>query len=230
MRIPENHIVTSPFMGNYFCLIDKYDMAFIAIAKNGMTFLKNIAIKARGKQLPENEDLTHKMVGFTPEAGYLIPVQKMCSWEKQNKNVMEFAVWRDPVERLISTYKFFCLEKEFRNYWHYLDLYHDSSFERFMEFVVFELKKSHPLYQDEHIRRQVDYYRLEDVDYIVPIEELNHFLQANQVCLLEEKSNTTSVAFDLPDKKWIDEIRKLYKADYNLMTLGKRKGKLVKIN
>lgn len=29
MRIPENHIVTSPFMGNYFCLIDKYDMAFI---------------------------------------------------------------------------------------------------------------------------------------------------------------------------------------------------------
>lgn len=89
--------------------------------------------------------------------------------------MIKFAVWRDPVERLVSCYKFFCLEKENRYYFRYLDLYGDNSFDRFMEFVRFELGKTNPLYQDEHIRRQSDYYSPEDVDYIVPIKFLNRF-------------------------------------------------------
>ena len=85
-----------------------------------------------------------------------------------------------------------------------------------MEFVRFELGKSNPVYQDEHIRRQSDYYRPEDVDYIVPIHKLNQFLEEHGVPVLKKSANETSVKFQLTDWNYIEEIRELYKADYEM--------------
>lgn len=216
MKVLPQQVVASPFMGNYFCLIDHPSMAFVAIAKNGMTFLKNVAINAREGIVPKDEDSTHRIIGRSPESGYLVPISKIASLEKKTDKPLTFAVWRDPVDRLISCYKFFCLEREYRYYWAYLDLYHDNSFERFMEFVEFELKKSHPLYQDEHIRRQADYYKPADVDYIVPMEKLNIFLKEQGVVLTEKKSNSTSVPFQFPDETWREKIKDLYRRDYEI--------------
>ena len=39
MKIPSDMCIRSPFFGNYFCLMEKYNMAFVAIAKNAMTHL-----------------------------------------------------------------------------------------------------------------------------------------------------------------------------------------------
>ena len=44
------------------------------------------------------------------------------------------------------------------------NLYQDHSFERFLSFVEFELGKKNPLWQDEHIRRQSDFYTSAEVD------------------------------------------------------------------
>lgn len=101
--------------------------------------------------------------------------------------LLKFAVWRDPIERLVSNYKYFCLEGVYRRYFELVGLYKDTSFERFMEFVRFELGKSDPLFQDEHIRKQSDYYNKEDVDYIVPLNKLNLFLGEHGIPLVKKK-------------------------------------------
>ena len=131
---------------------------------------------------------------------------------------MKIAVLRDPVERLVSCYKNFCLEyhHQQRRYFEYLDLCREPSFDRFMEFVRFEMGKSDPLYQDEHIRRQSDYYSCEDVDYIVPIEKLDTFLQVYKIPQVGDIRNSTHAKFALINTDYIEEIKDLYRLDYQI--------------
>lgn len=211
-----NVCCSSLFFGNYFCYIEKHDMAFVTISKNGVTFLKNVAIFDKYGYIPETEDETHAIVGNSPELGFLYTFEQIKQYEQENGALLKFAVWRDPVERLVSCYKYFILEKEYRNYFCYLGLYEDNSFDRFMEFVEFELKKTNPLFQDEHFRRQSDCYRPEDVDYIVPIRKLNQFLAEHGVELQEDKANETKVHFEFPCEKWEKRIKELYAADYEI--------------
>lgn len=216
MRIGDSKIA-SPFVGNYFCYIEKHDMAFVVISKNGVTFLKNVAIFEKCGYIPKNEDESHYIIGNSPESGYLFTMDQVRQYEKENEPLLKFAVWRDPVERLVSCYKFFLLEREYRNYFNYLNLYEDDSFDRFMEFTEFELKKRNPLFQDEHIRRQSDYYSICDVDYVVHIKKLNQFLAEHGVTLREEKANETKVHFDFPREKWEKKIKELYASDYEII-------------
>lgn len=205
----------TPFLANYFCLIEKYNLAFVIIAKNASSHLRNILAYSLYDFYP-NQNGAHSLVGYDEASPYLCPVSKMQENEEEFGKIRKFAVWRDPVERLVSCYKHFCLEKANRFYFQYLDLYNDNSFDRFMEFVRFELSKSNPVYQDEHIRRQSDYYRPEDVDYIVPIYKLNQFLEEHGVPVLKKSANETSVKFQLTDLNHINEIKELYKADYEI--------------
>lgn len=215
MKIPLDVSVRSPFLNNYFCLIDNYDMAFVTIAKNGSSHLKNVLMHSLYGFYPAQVG-AHNLVGYDDTSLYLCPVSKMKEKEKEQGKMIKFAVWRDPVERLVSCYKHFCLERADHSYFRFLALYEDDSFDRFMEFVRFELGKKNPLYQDEHIRRQSDYYRPEDVDYIVPIYKLNQFLEEHGVLVLKKSANETSVKFQLTDRNHIEEIKELYKTDYEI--------------
>lgn len=206
----------SPFFQNHFCLIEKYKTAFVCISKNASTYLKNIAIYAKegDKDLSENE--IHTRVGYSPQNGYLIPISKMSDYEEKYGKLLKFVVWRDPVERLISNYKWFLQEGNWRGYFHWLNLYEDNSFERFLEFVEFELGKSNPMMQDEHIRKQTDYYNALDVDCIVRISELNHFLIQNGIPTLETQNNQTRRSKVKVTPEQINRIKELYKDDYSL--------------
>lgn len=204
----------SPFMGNYFCEIANCNAAFVVISKNAVTYLKNIAIYAKTGVVTTSKDEIHEKIGYTPENGYLHPIES--NRKNWRQDIVKFAVWRDPVERLVSCYKHFCLEGYQRCYYTYLDLRREPSFDRFMEFVRFELGKNNPLYQDEHIRRQSDYYSREDVDYIVPIGKLDIFLQACQIPLIGDIKNSTHTEFTLIDTEYIEEIKELYKSDYQI--------------
>lgn len=213
--LPSDMHVRSPFLANYFCLMENYRMAFVVIAKNASSHLRNVFVSSLYGFYP-NQAGAHSLVGHNDESPYLCPVSKMQEEEKKFGKMIKFAIWRDPVERLVSCYKHFCLEKTDRFYFHYLALFEDNSFDRFMEFVRFELGKKNPLSQDEHIRRQSDYYRPEDVDYIVPIHKLNQFLEEHGVHVLKKSANETSVKFQLTDRNYIEEIKELYKADYEI--------------
>ena len=143
---------STPYLGNFFCEIDNYNLAFVAISKNAITYLQSIAIYAKTGYIMHSEDRTHDWFGGCPQSGFLSPYDTYK--QTRGKEVIKFAVWRDPVERLVSCYKYFCLEKWYRHYFHFLDLYREPTFDHFMMFVRFELDKKCIILQDEHIRRQ----------------------------------------------------------------------------
>ena len=254
-----DYIVPSPFHGRVFCHIKKHNMAFVVVAKNCSSFLKNLAIHSGNKpsfrkisKIAVGNYLYYKSVGLgsllslsdtardivdsmsklrnkqelprdiiyslisSEKSDYFIPLSDMQSYEDKNGKVMKFAVWRDPVERFISSYKYFCLERNFFNYYRSIGLYDDNSLENFLKYVEFELTKSNPLFIDVHVRRKVDYYSVADVDYIVPANKLNKFLMENGVELNSNKFNETSVNFELPSKEVEDRIKGLYQNDYKI--------------
>lgn len=215
----------SSFFQNFFCLLEGHQAAFVCISKNASTYLKNIAIYVKEGDMRLSENKIHTRVGFTPQNGYLIPVSAMPQFEKKNGKILKFAVWRDPVERLISNYKWFLMEKNWRVYFNWLDLYEDNSFGRFLEFVEFELGKSNPKAQDEHIRKQVDYYNPTDVDYIIHINRLDEFLIQNEIPILEIKQNQTCKNKVEITNEQINKIKELYKDDYLLLNHEKSIGK-----
>lgn len=215
MKIPLNVPCRSPFLDNYFCLIEEHNMAFVSIAKNAVTHLKNIVVSSKYGFYPEGEEV-HSFIGYNDMSPYLCPVTKMKERESESGKLIKFAVWRDPVERLVSCYKHFCLERTSHYYYSLLGVYENNSFDYFMSVVRLELSKKDPLYQDEHIRRQSDYYSLEDVDYIVPIHKLNQFLEEHGVPVLRKSANETSVKFELTDPDYIAEIQSLYRSDYEI--------------
>jgi hypothetical protein len=220
MKLEKNKSIPSAFFGNYFCIIPNTNLAFVVISKNACSFLKKVAIYNAEGKWPIYSDIVqvHHQIGFDSlKSQYLMTFDEIKALEKaEDMEIIKFAVWRNPIDRIISTYKLFCMEKEFRPYFQELALYTDNSFERFMEFVCFELKKSDPLYMDEHIRSQVGYYSTSDVDEIVHVKDLNAFLKENGVPFIEEKSNKTHSEFKIESQTLIDEIKTLYKEDYDI--------------
>lgn len=208
-------MLPSLFMSNFFCLVPNTSLAFVAISKNAVTFLKKVAIYNATNKWTD-EYTAHAIVGYHEDSPYLIPVKEMENYEMKHGRLIKFAVWRSPMERLISTYKYFCLEHEYRQYFHFMGLYDDNSFERFMEFLQFEWDKKDYNNQDEHIRRQVDYYSSKDVDYIVPIERVFDFLKENEVLYIKEKSNKTTTHFIIKNEDYKERINSYYKKDWGI--------------
>lgn len=140
----------------------------------------------------------------------------MSKYEEENGALTKFAVWRDPVDRIVSTYSLFCIEREYRPYFYFLGLLNNASFDEFMNFLEYEWSKKSPLWQDEHIRRQVDYYSNSDVDYIVNISRLDNFLKEMNVPFVKERSNSTNTNFKITNQNYIDRISHYYKDDYEI--------------
>ena len=220
MKITTNMLSRPCFFRNFFCIIKERQAAFVCISKNACTSLKAIAIYHKtGLRLSKEWDI-HQTIGFTPDNGYLVPVGEMPAYEKSYGTLLKFAVWRDPVERLVSAYKWFILAGEYRVYFKWVNLYQDFSFDRFIDFAAFELGKSDPENQDEHIRRQSDYYRAEEVDRIVPLEKLDIFLLHNRLPVLQQQNETANIRFVASDQQK-ERIHCLYEQDYDFMESNK---------
>ena len=46
---------STPYLGNFFCEIDNYNLAFVAISKNAITYLQSIAIYAKTGYIMHSE-------------------------------------------------------------------------------------------------------------------------------------------------------------------------------
>lgn len=207
------NLLENKFFGNYFCILKERHSAFVCISKNGCTSLKRISLYNMNGNLLSDEQQIHDAIGYSSYSKFLVPVEMMPDYENRNGKLLKFAVWRDPVERLVSTYKWFILEKNFNPYFQWLDFYNGCSFERFLSFVDFELSKVNPYNQDEHIRKQSNYYKSNDVDVIVPIDKLDVFLSQINLPVFGALNNSISNMFAVP-KEQIDMIHKLYEQDY----------------
>lgn len=220
MKIEPQDQLPSPFFGNFICLIPNTNFSFVSVSKNASSFLKKVAVYNKtGDWIsnPNDEMEQHNIIGYSSDKSeYLFPIESNLKGY-DNLSIKKFAVWRDPVERMISTYELFCREREFRTYFWYLGLYENCSFEQFYKFVQFEYTKfANPLYVDEHIRRQADYYKSEDVDEVVDIKDLEKYLNLNDIPYISEKSNKTKGVFELKDEGIISEIKQIYACDYDI--------------
>ena len=204
-------------MGNFFCLIPNTKLAFVAISKNAVTFLKKVAIFNDTQQWVESEDDAHNIIGFSEQSKYLVPVTGIREYENKNGKLIKIAVWRDPIKRIESIYKHFFIEREYRQYFHYMGLYYENDFSRFMEFLEFEWEKKYSDAQDEHVRRQSDYYSISDVDHIIPIEKVNDFLLKYNISFIPEKSNETKSSFKIENQKYLEKIKKYYEVDWGIV-------------
>lgn len=216
----ETHKARAFFFPNYYCILKERHSAFVCISKNGCTFLKSISIYNKTGLLLEEEKQIHDYIGYSPSEGFLIPIESMPAYERENGTLLKFAVWRNPVDRLISTYKWFLLDKNWNSYFQRLGLYEDNDFDRFLEFTKFEVGKSERENQDEHIRKQCDYYVPENIDMIVPIEKLDIFLAYNQLPVLKKQNQSGKHCFSITNEH-TETIRFLYMDDYKFIENNK---------
>ncbi|GAA3563795.1 sulfotransferase family 2 domain-containing protein [Snuella lapsa] len=225
MRLKKDEKIESPFFGNYYCLIPNTDFAFIVISKNACTFLKKVAIYNKEHLwVPDIPNVweAHRIIGCNPEqSDYLFTIEQLKELEsEQNRKIHKFAVWRDPIDRIVSTYKLFVLEREYRWYFSILNFYEDDSFDRFMEFVEFELRKSDPLHIDEHIRKQVEYYNCQEIDDVIHLKDLYDYLESKKIPFIKEASNKTDVNFNISKVEHVNRIKALYEKDYGIKITG----------
>lgn len=204
------------FSSNCFCLIPNTDLAFVVIAKNACTFLKKVTLFQESQQWPDNNANTHAAIGYQNSSPYLVRVEDMPDYEAEFGRRTKFVVWRDPIARIVSTYKLFCLQQNSRNYFYFLGINRPIDFDRFLEFLRFELTKPLALDQDEHVRRQVDYYHPSMVDHIVSLPHLHEFLRARGVPFVAEQSNQSRVSFELTNPDHEAELREWYAEDFEI--------------
>lgn len=179
------------------------------IAKCAMSELKAIALHEKtGKWFQEGE-IEHT-------------IMRNGMYRNSSDGIITFAVWRDPFDRLVSFYynkvvnpNTFEKYKK-RNGWGKSDI----GFDELMEFVRKHLQKPIQLNADEHVRRQSDYYKIDDVDFIVKIEDLTDFLKSYGV-EVPEKNINASVKGDDNFEGYRKEIEDLYKADYDILKSDK---------
>ena len=98
-------------IGSYFCLIPGTELAFVMVSKNAVTFLKRIALQDGEGDWPTGFRETHDRIGDTDSSPYLVRVADTPVYEARHGVRRKFAVWRDPVARLESTFSLFVLQR-----------------------------------------------------------------------------------------------------------------------
>lgn len=151
-------------MGNYYLLNPAGGWAAVCISKNGCTSLKARTLMDHG--IPANDFKTiHNRIGYAASSPFLRDVR-----DGIPEDLKTFAVWRDPVERFKSVFKNFALGESIGRQPASLPPVVDS----WLDWLEDEMQKP-ILNQDEHIRRQCDYYCPEDVDAIIPLGSLTEW-------------------------------------------------------
>ena len=208
--------MASPFFGNYYCLIPGTSLAFVAISKNAVTYLKKVALFQTTREWVTSDRQAHHLIGYDVTSPYLVPVDRMDAYEAQHGARRRFAVWRDPVRRIESTYALFCLQGEPRTYFHLLALDDRPTFERFLQVARWEWGKPDPLDQDEHLRRQVDYVDPAALHDVVALPRLNDYLAGHGLSAPALRANQSTAAFRVEDPAHVAEIKERYAADYSI--------------
>lgn len=191
-------------MGNFYLLHRSAGWAAVCISKNACTSLKKAVLEAEGDRR-DGVDAIHHRIGYSSRSPYLHPVR-----EGKPPGFFTFAVWRDPVDRFRSTLR----QMEAGGYRGCREGL-PSDAEGWIRFAERELSKP-VLQQDEHLRRQSDYYTADQVDAIIAIEDLNCWFESRGWGTLGlcNRRAPCDLGFTAAEA---DRIRRLYSADYDLI-------------
>lgn len=186
------------YFNNFYCHI-KDNLYFVVISKCACTSIKKYILDLNNIKYFDFDSI-HELIGFEENKFITLVEHK----DKLPSNSIKFAIYRDPVERAISAYKH--LKKSKRGY----------VLNNFNDYI--NLCKEHlnnePLLCDEHIRRQVDYYKEDDVDFVIDINNLNNFLKTNYNIDLSFENKSNNIV-NITEEQ-INIIKDLYKDDYKI--------------
>jgi hypothetical protein len=192
-------------MGNFYLINETHRWACVCISKNACTSLKRRVLEDSGLDGGLKHEI-HDRIGYSEKSPFLAPVAA-----GRPKGCVSFAVWRDPVERFLSTYRHFAIE---RIYQETLAPLRHRDLDCWIDYAEAAMRLP-PLEQDEHIRAQSAYYAPGDVDWIVPIQELTVWFQQQGWGDLT-RENTASTAFEAEPEQ-AARIQRIYRADYDLL-------------
>lgn len=167
----------------------------IGISKNGVSLLKATSHWVKTGEWVSDENKIH------------LVAECMTIEVDPNKKLM--AVWRDPVERFLSSYnKKNVLERLGKE---------DMPLEDYINYAETQLKMRSGLFIDEHIRPQNQIYNINDIDVLVDIDCLDDWLVEEKI--LPRKMHRINESTDHVEatKEQIERIKALYKADYDML-------------
>ncbi len=205
-------------MGNFFFLCPRKHFMFLSISKNGCTSLKNlIFLEEYGRTHKSSPGRgIHAVWGFKEKPGRVINRADKESLRRYS-DYIRFVVYRDPVERFLSTYYNKVLYPPYPHIFYTTHNLTGISLDAFIDKAAEILTIPDPLLIDEHLRKQSDYFTPEDVDHIVPLPALEHFVTHVLGCNSLPHDNRVRQKKVPPTEKQIETIQKLYAADYNII-------------
>ena len=191
-------------MGNFWLLNRRRRWAAVCISKCGCSTLKYHALADDAgldpATLSHNE--LHDRVGYAANH-FLAPITA-----DPPDGYVRFAVWRDPVDRFLSVMRNFGAGGHARrNFAGLADL--DTA--AWIDFTLAELRKP-TLRQDEHLRRQADYFDAGQLDALVELSSLTRWLGARfgHAPIVRNRSATRTIALRESQRR---ALRELYAKD-----------------
>jgi hypothetical protein len=205
-----------------FLLCNSKKFMFVVIAKNASTTLKRLIYSLDypdAGPISDTEE-THEYFGYSYDNKVRIPLTESSKYS--SSRYLRFAIYRDPVERFLSVYydKVSPLRspgKPVRKYFAENGVI-NADIDKFLAFTERELQKENWLLQDEHLRCQSSFYEPSSVDFIVPLERLNSFLNEHLGIkgsrYFNKSSYSASTSLHVKQKEILEY---LYRDDYELV-------------
>lgn len=213
------------YTGIYNLFINpKDDFMFCLICKNASSCLKYITLHNNfGQTKVDNTQIYHntchkKKLFYYPDGQFYCHPNNDANLFDSTMYKMVY-IYRDPFERFVSLYNDKILKKLWFSYKD-TGLTQQTSFEDFIGFAKYQIKKAPTESKiEEHIRPQHISYTTR-VDYFVPIEKLNNFIKEFDIC--DDLSIIHSHPHNISEyEKYRDTIYEMYNDDLNLLDLYK---------
>lgn len=200
-----------------FFVCNSHKFLFLAIAKNASTTMKNLIFELNeGREFRSTDGSTvHDVLGYAPAPERVIDRRDRAQLAAFS-DYTRFVVYRDPVERLMSTYNDKATASTVPHRFFQEHGLIGLGLDPFLVAVEDILEQHDPLLIDEHLRPQYLSYSPADVDLIVAIEELNSFLWERFGIRQRDRQNTGSSDRVHPNDSQQRRIRSLYRNDYSI--------------
>lgn len=213
IKKPEAYI-RKKAMPNLFFLCHKHRFMYLGISKNASTSLKHYMWREENGGKDESKPgAIHRYWGWKPFKDRAIDRENTKELLRY-KDYLKFAVYRDPVSRFLSSYHNKVLYSKNDHPFFSGKRLSGMGLDQFIRVTESILKIDNHLYIDEHIRPQAWCYEPLDVDYIVPIEQLDAFLQKQFGIVRRPKANQTVLPRIQATEQQRQKIAELYQCDY----------------